>query len=99
MTSELPSSAFLCSLGFLLFNIFCSFPLSAAPTKSDAPSTVEPLPEKLVPSKVRSEEEQDRVTAAAWFAQGRVMQQREDYAGALRCFQRAWRWDPRAAAN
>ena len=58
-----------------------------------ADSPREPLPEKLIPAKLRSEEDQDRVTAAAWFAQGRVLQQREDYAGALRCFQRAWRWD------
>ncbi|MBC7854693.1 MAG: tetratricopeptide repeat protein, partial [Pirellulaceae bacterium] len=97
MTIKLPSPPILRFLCFLLFNICCSLALSAAPPKSDADSPTEPLPERLVPSKVRSEEEQDRVTATAWFAQGRVLQQREDYAGALRCFQRAWRWDPRAA--
>lgn len=97
MTVELPSPSILRSLCFLLWSICCSFSLAAAQPKSDANSPSEPLPEKLVPSKVRSEDEQDRVTATAWFAQGRVLQQREDYAGALRCFQRAWRWDPRAA--
>jgi len=98
MLNSLPSPPLLRSLCFLLFFSHCSFPLCAAPPKSDAHSPRDPLPEKLIPSKLRSEEEQDRVTAAAWFAQGRVLQQREDYSGALRCFQRAWRWDSRGAA-
>ena len=98
MLNQLPSPPLLRSLCFLLFFPFCFCPLSAAPPKSDADSPREPLPEKLIPAKLRSEEEQDRVAAAAWFAQGRVLQQREDYAGALRCFQRAWRWDSRGAA-
>src|SRR5690348_17310084 len=98
MLNQLPSPPLLRSLCFLLFNLLCSFPLSAAPPKSDADSPREPLPEKLIPAKLRSEEEQDRVTAAAWFTQGRVLQQQEDYARALRCYQRAWRWDSRGEA-
>ena len=98
MLIRTPSPVFLRSLGFLLFSICCILPLSAAPSNSDANVPREPLPEKLVPARLRSEEDEDRIAAAAWFAQGRVLQQREDYAGALRCFQRAARWDSRGAA-
>jgi tetratricopeptide (TPR) repeat protein len=98
MTRIFPSFAVLSSLCFLLFPLSWCIPLRAAPPISDANTGSEPLPERLIPARLRSEEEQDRVAAAAWFAQGRVLQQREDYAGALRCYQRAWRWDSRGAA-
>jgi tetratricopeptide (TPR) repeat protein len=91
MTIKISSSAF---LSFLLFSGSC-IPLLAQP-KSDAELPAEPLPEKLDSDDLRTEDAQDRIVAAAWFAQGRVLQQREDFAGALRCYQRAWRWDPRA---
>ena len=96
MIRNAPSSRVLRSLGCLLLYLCYYLPLAAAPN-ADTDTPVDPLPEKLVPARPRSEEEQDRVTAAAWFAQGRILQQREEYAAALRCFQRAWRWDPRGA--
>ncbi|MCE9525538.1 MAG: tetratricopeptide repeat protein [Planctomycetales bacterium] len=95
---RIPSSAILLSLHFSLCVVVCCVPLCAAAPNSDADIPREPLPEKLVPTRPRSEEEQDRVTAATWFAQGRILEQREEYAAALRCFQRAWRWDPRGAS-
>lgn len=96
MTIKTPPSALLCFLSFLLFSASC-FPLLAQP-KSDADPPAESLPEKLDSDHLRTEDAQDRIVAAAWFAQGRVLQQREDFAGALRCYQRAWRWDPRAVS-
>src|SRR6186713_2802709 len=87
------------SLWSLLLLVACGSPgLAAAPTGSDADLPREPLPEKLAPLKARSEAEQDRIAGEAWFAQGRILQQREQYAAALRCYQRAARWDPRGAA-
>jgi tetratricopeptide (TPR) repeat protein len=77
----------------------CSIAFAAGPTGSDVDPPAEPLPEKLVPLKSRSEAEQDRITAEAWFTQGRILQQREDYSGALKCFQRAARWDSRGIAS
>ena len=97
MKINAPSSGVLRSLGFVLLSFCCSVPLAAAP-KSDADIPADPLPEKFIPARPRSEAEQDRVTAAAWFAQGRILEQREEYPAALRCFQRAWRWDSRGAS-
>lgn len=96
MTIKTPSVV-LRSLAFLLFLSSCCLPLRAQP-KSDVELPAEPLPEKLDSDHLRTEVAQDRIVAAAWFAQGRVLQQREDFAGALRCYQRAWRWDPRAVS-
>lgn len=76
----------------------CSIAFAAAPTGSDVDLPAEPLPEKLTPLKSRSEAEQDRIAAQAWFTQGRILQQREDDSGALKCFQRAARWDSRGIA-
>ena len=49
----------------------------------------------------RSEAEQDRIAALAHFAAGRTLQQRGDFAGALRHYARADRLDPasRTARN
>ena len=57
------------------------------------PLLEDPL-EPLTPKRPRSEAEQDRITALALYAHGRVLLQREDFAAALRRFQRAWRYDP-----
>jgi tetratricopeptide (TPR) repeat protein len=56
------------------------------------------LPEPLQPVRPRTEAEQDHLDALAHFAAGRVAQQREDYAVALRQMQRAARLDPQSAA-
>src|SRR5687767_12587039 len=42
---------------------------------------------------VRDEAAQDRLMATALLAHGRMLQQRRDYAGALRRYQRAYRYD------
>jgi tetratricopeptide (TPR) repeat protein len=62
-------------------------------TKSDA-STPTELPEVLKPITSRSEAEDDRLTAAAHYAQGRLLHGKKKTALALRHYQRAWRYDP-----
>jgi len=54
-------------------------------------------PEWLAPVKPRSELEQDRVEALATFSAARIRENRQDYAGALRLYQRAFRCDPQSA--
>ncbi len=61
-------------------------------TLIDDPVTV------LTPVKPRSEAQQDHLDALAHYATGRVAQQREDNAAALREYQRAARLDPEATA-
>jgi tetratricopeptide (TPR) repeat protein len=60
---------------------------SAAPLDIDDPPAL--LQERLVPSATM----QDRLHAAAMFADGRVREQRGDEAGALQKYQRAFRYD------
>jgi tetratricopeptide (TPR) repeat protein len=50
------------------------------------------------PREARSEIEEDRLAASAWFLKGRLNFQREDLPGALRCYQRAYRYDPTAVS-
>lgn len=64
-------------------------------TLSDA-SAVEPPVETLVPKTPRSEADEDRITASAWFARARLLHQRGQKDAALRAYQRAWRYDPQA---
>ena len=76
------------------------FTLLGAPTTA-APQTDDPLYEiapEIQATKDRTESEQDRIAAAAWFTQARVQFQREDFAHALRSYQRAWRYDQDATS-
>lgn len=59
-----------------------------------AASEFEDIVAPLRPARRRSEAEDDRVVAAAFSAAGRLAFQREDFAAALRQYQRAWRYDP-----
>lgn len=47
----------------------------------------------------RSEGDAFKVASAAHYAHGRMLYQRQDYAGALRRFQRAWRYNPETVSN
>jgi tetratricopeptide (TPR) repeat protein len=84
----------LLALTFLvLLSILGSLSARAAlPDKDDGPSVFEDRPERLNPK--RSELEEDRIRAAALFAEGRLLFKRQDFAGALRRYQRALRSDP-----
>jgi len=54
----------------------------------------EDRPERFTPARPRTEAERDRVEAAALVAHGRMLYQQQDYAGALKRFQRAHRCSP-----
>lgn len=56
----------------------------------------QPLPEVLEPAKARSEAEEDRLTAAAHFAQAKLLQRKGKLTQALRHLQRSWRYDESA---
>lgn len=80
--------------------LFVALLMAASTALAQAPSPpasdAEPLasigdsPKLDVP---RDETAQDRLTAIALLAHGRMLQQRRDYAGALRRYQRAYRYD------
>src|SRR5947209_1145905 len=55
-------------------------------------------PERLIPAHPRTEFDEDRLEAAALFASGRLLEQRQDLPGALRRYQRAVRLDPKAVS-
>lgn len=53
-------------------------------------------PAPLVPKQSRTQADKDRLEALALFAAGRMKEQQQDFAGALRLYQRALRYDPKA---
>jgi tetratricopeptide (TPR) repeat protein len=55
-------------------------------------------PQPLKPRQERTEADRDRVEAMALFAAARTHEDRDEYAEALRCYQRALRCDPQSAA-
>jgi tetratricopeptide (TPR) repeat protein len=84
---------------FRALGIFCCSAVAvaaiAAPAKPRG-DRFEDEPQPLVTEHPRTEEEQDRLDAAAKFAAGRTLEQREESAAALRLYERAARLDPRA---
>ncbi len=50
----------------------------------------------LVPQTARTEREQLRIVSGSWYAEGRLFVRRREFPQALRCFQRAWRYNPDA---
>src|SRR5258707_15274999 len=84
---------------FLRALVVVSLVVVASAAAVENPRGGDPLedrPEPLAASRPRSEEEQDRLDAAAKFAAGRTLEQREQSAAALRLFERAVRLDPQA---
>jgi tetratricopeptide (TPR) repeat protein len=65
-------------------------------TSPDESRPPDDLPEPLVPRIPRSEQDEDHLSALAHFSAGRVAQERNDYAQAIRHYQRAVRYDPAA---
>ena len=82
------------------FALLICFLLVGVPWTSAAPTDVQqsdPLRDPLKPlnpRRPRSERQEDTVTAAALYAHGRVLYQRQKYAQSLRRFQRASRYRP-----
>lgn len=61
-------------------------------------SPLDDSPEPLVPERPKTEVDSDRVEAMSLFTAGRSHEQREEFAEALRCYQRALRRDPTSSA-
>ncbi len=70
----------------------------AAPTPGE-PLQLELPPEPFVPAEPRNAADRRRLEAFSLFATARAAQQREEYATALRLYQRALRLDPQSAAT
>ena len=70
-------------------------PLAAATALSPA-QQFEDRPEPLIPAHPRTEADEDRLEAAAMFASGRMLEQRQDLPAALKRYERAVRLDPKA---
>jgi tetratricopeptide (TPR) repeat protein len=68
-------------------------PASAAP----GPLLLDDAPQPLAPQP-QTEAQRDHLEALARFAAGAMHERREEYADALRCYQRALRHDPKSAA-
>ncbi len=75
-----------------------SFILHPCLAASPAPLILDDTPQPLKPRQERNEADRDRVEAMALFATARTHEDREEYAEALRGYQRALRCDPQSAA-
>lgn len=74
-----------------------SKPLDSAVAKPQVgPLTLEEPAQPLEPKQPQTEAGRERLQALTLFAAGRMLERRQDYAGALRNYQRALRYDPEA---
>lgn len=72
------------------------FPLLAIAGPAPSAGPLDDPIEPLAPKKIRTEEDEDRLTAAALFSAGRTLEQRDKQAEALKRYQRALRYAPDA---
>ncbi len=68
-------------------------PVAPAP----GPLILEDVPQPLSSRQPRTEDQRDHMEAVALFAAGRMHERREEDADALRCYQRALRYDPQSS--
>ena len=68
--------------------------VAVAQTQGSHPLDLEDKPALLKPAKPRSDADQDRIEALSMFSAARMLEEQEDYAGALRRYERAFRFDP-----
>jgi tetratricopeptide (TPR) repeat protein len=71
---------------------------SAQAAESPAPQAIDDAPQPFTPAHAKTETDSDRVEALSLFAAGRTHEQREEFADALRCYERALRLDPQSSA-
>ena len=90
-------------LRFIAMALLCGIAFAAIAQAAPGPLEDEPpalqleeRPEPFRPRRPRAQHELDRLHAAALYAAGCSKQQQGDKPGALRDFQRAWRYDPTA---
>ncbi len=95
--TDVPSAAKLPCFSLFMFPLLClCLTISAAASPAPAPLVLDDAPELLAPRRPRTEANRDHIEALALWAAGRTHQQNEEYAKALRCCQRALRFDPRS---
>jgi tetratricopeptide (TPR) repeat protein len=63
------------------------------------PLILDDRPEPLSPIKPKTEADRDRVEAKALFSAGRMHEQRNENTEALRCYERALRYDPKSSTT
>ena len=81
----------------ILLLTFMVLPWSAPAVAQEADSFEDPvLP--LAAKTQRTDEQSLRLISRAWYGEARLQLRREDYAGALTGYQRAWRYNPEADA-
>ncbi len=83
------------------FTVICVSWASVAFAEGKAPSAapliLDDAAEPLTPQQPRTETQRDRLEAIALFSAGRMHERRDEYADALRCYQRALRYDPQSS--
>jgi len=83
--------------------LFAAPPVPAAPADeprqpAEGAFQFEDPAEPLIPIRARSSREEDHIRSLALFAAARVAEQKQDYATALKLYQRAFRFDPKPQA-
>jgi tetratricopeptide (TPR) repeat protein len=68
--------------------------VAVAQSHGPRPLDLEDKPALLKPAAPRSDSDQDRIEALSMFSAARMLEKQQDYAGALRLYERAFRFDP-----
>lgn len=71
-------------------------PAPVATPARPGPLVLEEPPQPLVPERPADQNQRDRLEALAMFSAGRLLEQQEKYQDALRLYERAFRYDPKA---
>ncbi len=82
----------------LAFFIAASEPPVVPADGLEPPSSFDEPLSPLAPKRLRSEEDAAKLASTAFYAHGRVLLKRRDFSGALRRYQRAWRYHPEAVS-
>ena len=74
-----------------------AMPVSAVVKQpGSAPLVIDETPQPFAPKHPQTEEQRHRLHALTLYATGRMLEQQKNYAGALRHYQRALRYDPKS---
>lgn len=68
--------------------------VAVAQSHGPRPLDLEDKPALLKPATPRSDADQDRIESLSMFSAARMLEKQQDYAGALRLYERAFRFDP-----
>jgi len=82
----------------LVFLLAASEPPAAPAHKLEPPLSLDDPLSPLLPKSPRGENDEAKSDSAAFYAHGRLLLKRRDFSGALRRYQRAWRYHPEAVS-